>query len=325
MTRAIIRRKGAAPISKSFPTKRAAAEWMAETETALKHRKVFAGGMTLGQVLQKYVDKIVAKRKTDSNRQPFLRLSAKFADTDFSSMTPQWWLDTISDFEVSPVSACRYVAAMTSAMRTASNLWGVTVDFDAYRKGRKEAEKAGLLDRGEARDRVFSPGEYERLIAVEIDTSMPMRDLIDFAIATCMRVAEICRITWADFDEQAKMQWIRQRKDPKRKATNHQRIPLLFGAVDIIKRQPRTDARIFPYDSQYLGMTFKTMCKRAGIEDFVFHDLRHVGITNMFAAGYSIQDVAMVSGHKEWKTLKGYVTDKPESLHLGPDRHRVAA
>jgi integrase len=37
-----------------------------------------------------------------------------------------------------------------------------------------------------------------------------------------------------------------------------------------------------------------------------FHDLRHEGISRLFEMGRSIPQVACVSGHRQWNTLKRY-------------------
>ena len=49
-----------------------------------------------------------------------------------------------------------------------------------------------------------------------------------------------------------------------------------------------------------------------GIEDLHFRDLRHEGTSRLFEAGLQIEQVALVTGHKDWKMLKGYT-------HLSPD------
>jgi hypothetical protein len=35
----------------------------------------------------------------------------------------------------------------------------------------------------------------------------------------------------------------------------------------------------------------------------------------LFEAGFSIQQVALVTGHKDWKMLRRYTHLKPETLH----------
>jgi len=46
--------------------------------------------------------------------------------------------------------------------------------------------------------------------------------------------------------------------------------------------------------------------------------LSHEGISRLFEAGYRIEQVALVSGHKSWAMLKRYTQLKPESLHSSP-------
>lgn len=53
-----------------------------------------------------------------------------------------------------------------------------------------------------------------------------MSRVVKFAIATAMRQGEICRATWDDLNTRAKMLLIRDRKDPREKKGNDQRIPL---------------------------------------------------------------------------------------------------
>ena len=42
-----------------------------------------------------------------------------------------------------------------------------------------------------------------------------------------MRQEELCAITWADLDAAKRMVTVRDRKDPRQKAGNDQRVPLL--------------------------------------------------------------------------------------------------
>jgi site-specific recombinase XerD len=51
------------------------------------------------------------------------------------------------------------------------------------------------------------------------------------------------------------------------------------------------------------------------IIDLHFHDLRHEGTSRLFEAGFSIEQVALVTGHKDWKMLRRYTHLKPEGLH----------
>ena len=53
-----------------------------------------------------------------------------------------------------------------------------------------------------------------------------MTRIVRFAIATAMRQGNL-PVTWRDFNVRTKMLMIRDRKDPREKRGNDQRIPLL--------------------------------------------------------------------------------------------------
>ena len=152
---------------------------------------------------------------------------------------------------------------------------------------------------------------------------MPMSRIIRFAIATAMRQEEICRVTWSDLNTRTKMLTIRDRKDPRQKKGNDQRIPLLavsgYDALALIEEQrairANEDDRIFPYVHKSAGTAFTRACRELNIDDLHFHDLRHDGTSRLFEAGYRIEQVALVTGHKDWKMLRRYTHLRPESLH----------
>jgi integrase len=150
-----------------------------------------------------------------------------------------------------------------------------------------------------------------------------MSRIIKFAIATAMRQEEICRVTWRDLNGRTKMLIIRDRKDPREKKGNDQRIPLLavsgYDALALIEEQRafrgNEDDRIFSYMHKSAGTAFTRTCRDLGIVDLHFHDLRHEGMSRLFEAGFAIQQVALVAGHKDWKMLRRYTDIRPETLH----------
>ncbi len=51
-----------------------------------------------------------------------------------------------------------------------------------------------------------------------------MTRIVKFAVATAMRIDEICRVKWRDLDVESRMLLIRDRKDLPNKTGNDQRI-----------------------------------------------------------------------------------------------------
>ena len=50
------------------------------------------------------------------------------------------------------------------------------------------------------------------------------------------------------------------------------------------------------------------------VRHFVFQGRRHDGISRLFEIGFAIQEVALISGHKDWKMLRRYTHLRPQIL-----------
>jgi integrase len=112
----------------------------------------------------------------------------------------------------------------------AAAVHGVILSVEPVLLARIALARLGLVGKGNERDRRPTQDELDRLVtAFERNRfqKIPVGRIIRFAVATAMRQDEISRIGWADFDPQKKMLLMRDRKDPRRKSGNNQRIPLL--------------------------------------------------------------------------------------------------
>lgn len=99
-----------------------------------------------------------------------------------------------------------------------------------------------------------------------------------FAIATAMRLDEICHIAWEDFDPDHKMLLVRDRKD----VSDYDACVLVHEQKEVSKS---SKGRIFPYNSRSVGTAFRRTCRALEITDLHFHDLRHEGASRLFEAG----------------------------------------
>ncbi|NAW88785.1 tyrosine-type recombinase/integrase, partial [Photobacterium halotolerans] len=106
------------------------------------------------------------------------------------------------------------------------------------------------------------------------------------------------------------------RKDPRKKEGNHMIVPLLGGSFDIAMRQPRINRLIFPYQPRSVTAGFQRVRNKLGIEDLRYHDLRREGASRLFEKGYSIEEVAQVTGHRNLNILwQIYTQLYPHKLH----------
>ena len=67
----------------------------------------------------------------------------------------------------------------------------------------------------------------------------------------------------------------------------------------------------------WVGLAFRRLCKRAGIENFRFHDLRHDFCSKLVQAGQPLHVVAELAGHSKITTTQRYA-------HLSPEVKRQA-
>jgi GAF domain-containing protein/integrase len=135
-------------------------------------------------------------------------------------------------------------------------------------------------------------------------SSIPMQKIVAFALFSTRRQEEITLLRWDDLDKDRIL--VRDMKHPGDKKGNNVYCDLPPEALAIIKSMPRDAERIFPYSTDAISAAFTRACRLLGIEDLRFHDLRHEGISRLFEMGRTIPQVAVVSGHRSWTSLKRY-------------------
>ncbi|MCC8947832.1 site-specific integrase [Bradyrhizobium sp. Arg62] len=207
----------------------------------------------------------------------------------------------------------------------AAAVHGIEVSAEEVRLARFALKHLGLVGKSNERDRRPTQDELDELIEYFETNSrqvIPMGRIVRYAVATTMRQEEICRPDWPLVDMKKRILTIIDRKDPRKKDGNNQKVPLLnltgYDAWEIMLQQriiTRGQGRVFPYNHRSVSKAFARACEELKIEDLHFHDLRHEGTSRLFEAGLTIEKVALVTGHKDWRTLRRYTKLNPEELH----------
>ena len=71
---------------------------------------------------------------------------------------------------------------------------------------------------------------------------------------------------------------------------------------------------VFPLSSVALRGLWGRACKRAGIRELRFHDLRHEATSRFFERGLNVMEVASITGHKDLRMLLRYTHLRAEDL-----------
>ena len=125
-----------------------------------------------------------------------------------------------------------------------------------------------------------------------------------------MRRGELVNILWEDIDFARRTLHI-----PHTKNGHPRTIPLSPRAIDILRQlHGSNEARVFPMSPNAVRLAWQRLTKRAGIEDLHFHDLRHEAISRFFEMGLSVPEVALISGHRDYRMLFRYTHLRAEDV-----------
>ncbi|MEN4605981.1 site-specific integrase [Pantoea agglomerans] len=221
-----------------------------------------------------------------------------------------------------PVTIAQDITFLSGVLSAAKPVFGVNYIANPAIDARPVLQQMQLIGKSQRRSRRPAPDELTkleeglRIRSAHQSTKIPYNDILEFSILSCMRIGEVCRIEWGDLDEKQRAVLVKDRKDPRKKTGNHMLVPLLGDAWHIVQRQPRTSKQIFPYNSRSVTAGFQRVRNELGIEDLRYHDLRREGASRLFEAGFSIEEVAQVTGHRSLNVLWQVYTELyPSSLH----------
>jgi integrase len=334
--RAQVRRKGFPAETQTFTTKGRATAWAVKIEAdmdAKKHQDTrLIASMTLGDLIDRYTDEIGKIKPFGRNKADVLKsLKERIGKTLLPALNVELLTKYVQARQAGGaggVTIAIDLSYLGSVLTTAKALWHLPVDPSVTADARSNMKYLGLNPKSKERERRPTADEIVKIcayFAAKKRQKVPMGELIHFAIATAMRIGEIIRIKWKDLDDANKTVIIRDRKHPREKIGNDQEVPLLGEAFTIAKRQPRTDDRIFPVTDGTVSTLFPRACNALGIVDLTFHDLRHEGVSRLFEAGYRVEEVSLVSGHRDVKMLMRYVQLRAKDLHRAPVESDIPA
>lgn len=323
--RALIRKRGHKTLCKTFETKAKAQAWATQREAEIDRGEIVAeaGSLRMREVIQAYRELRDRSRPiADTSNEHYMlkHLAEGLGDKRASALSAQDLVDFATmrrEEGAGPYTINMEISKLGTAMKYAAAVLKVALP-DAVGQARPLLNHLGLIGAGGKRERRTNDDELPRLVKhLAENYGTRYADAVEFAVYTAMRRGEVCSIVWPDVDHKKKLVMIRNRKHPRKKLGNDEWIPLLGAAWDILQRQEKKEGeqRIFPIHPQTLSKYFKETCVALDIPDLHLHDLRHEGTSLLFEQGYEIQQVALVTGHKDWRHLRRYTNLKPEDLH----------
>jgi integrase len=312
--------------AETFDRKQAANAWIVKREAELKR----PDGLQQKEdpTLAAVIDRFIAESKNlvlGTKAQVLKTIkSSDLGETKCSDITSRKLVSFAQDLNknVTPQTCGNYLSHLSSIFAVARPAWGYPLSRQEFDDAITVIKKLGLIRKGNERTRRPTLEELDRLmehfgrVQENRPASLPMQKVVTFALFSTRRQEEITLLRWDDLDQDRIL--VRDMKHPGDKRGNNVNCELPPEALAIIKSMPRGERVIFPYSTDAISAAFTRACKILGIEDLRFHDLRHEGISRLFESGRTIPQVAAVSGHRSWTSLKRYThirqsTDKYEN------------
>lgn len=212
-------------------------------------------------------------------------------------------------------------ATVNRHMATLKHMFTKAVEWDMVEEAvAKRLSRVKLLPENNRRLRYLAKQECRDLIK---KCDEHIRPIVITALNTGMRRGEILPLKWEQVDLKHGFILLDITKNGERRE-----IPINQTLKEVFHSIPRSIAggQENPYvfvnpdtDKPYteLKRSFYSACRRAGIKDFKFHDLRHTFASHLVMSGVDITTIKELLGHKTINMTLRYA-------HLAPS-HKVKA
>jgi integrase len=308
-----VRRQGYPDITKSFQSRQDAERWARALESEIDKGQFVSIGeaqrSTLGELIERYLVEVTPKMKgavEDTIRLKAImrRPIAKWSMANLSASRIATYRDERLK-EVSSGTVIRELAYLSSIINHARREWGINVSNPVQMVRKPQSPKA--------RSRVLSDEEVLKLLqALEPQgrRSHWTKPAVQLALMTAMRRGELLSLRWEYIDLRGRTAFL-----PDTKNGDSRTVPLSTAAITVLESLPRhISGAVIPLNFFSLDAAFKRACKRAGLEEVRFHDLRRTAITRMAEKLPNVIELAAVSGHKSLMVLKQYYRPSPSEL-----------
>ena len=223
----------------------------------------------------------------------------------------------IEQFQTEEIQNKKKPATINRYVATLSHMFTKAVEWDMVEEETlKRIRKAKLLPENNRRLRYLSKDESQKLVkACEIH----LKPIVITALNTGMRRGEILSLKWDQVDLKNGFILLDVTKNGERRE-----VPINATVKDALHGlMRRLDIPYVFYDSRtgkpFLDVkrSFHSACKKAKINNFHFHDLRHTFASHLVMAGVDLTTVKELLGHKTLTMTLRYA-------HLAPS-HKVNA
>lgn len=321
--RAQVRRAGRKSIAKTFDTKREAEQWARRVEMEMDGQQEAAasGEMTVSELVKHYrrVREELGRPVDPASNTHYMleHLAEDLGPERVRDLSPQRlakWARERQAQGAGGYTVNMELSQLGTAIRHTASFLGVTLP-DVTGAARPLLQYGQLITGGARRTRRPTEDELSALLSWLDQNSAVVADAVRVAAITGLRRSELARIAWSDVDELRRAVLVRHRKHPRRIEARDEWVPLLGEAWDVVQRQPKTDARIFPVSPEKLTDSVTEGTRALGIPDLRLHDMRREATSKLRDLGFDADARKAITGHKSDEVHSRYIAVTLESLH----------
>lgn len=205
--------------------------------------------------------------------------------------------------ETSPATANRLLALIRSILRRAALDWE-WIDKPPVIKLYREAKR---------RVRYLNATQASILIQ---ELPQHLADMVTFSLATGLRRSNVTKLEWSQVDMQRNVAWIH---GDQAKAGKPIHVTLNATAMAVLTKQIGKHSRsVFSYKGKPITQVntkawYKAL-KRAGIEDFRWHDLRHTWASWLTQNGVPLNVIQEMGAWESAEMVRRYAHLAPEQF-----------
>lgn len=310
-----IRIKGHKPVSKNFKTLTHAKQWKRVTEGQIEEGLYLsfskADQYTLSNAIDRYRKEILPHKAKDyKNVERHLNYWEKeLGHLKLNHLTPSVITEAREHFLSEPIrgdkmrtgaTSNRYTATLSHVLSTATTQWEWMHENPCL-KVKKTKESRGRV-------RYLSKDELSRLLEACKQSKNPFLYIIFLiSLTTGARRSEVLGLKGQDVHCEKGLLYLMDTKNGTNRA-----VQISEQIVNWLQaRKLQNDLLLFPsptnpnvpYD---IRSAWEAAVKRAGIQDFRFHDIRHTTASYLAIEGFSMLDIAETLGHKSMQMTKRY-------------------
>ena len=248
-----------------------------------------------------------SNKATHENDKSYLRFASSFLKDKRLDEINRDMLDTISDAKkatgVANATVNRMMEIVRAVLNKAVKEWEWIDKAPAIRMLPEPLKRIRWLTRVEADRLLYELPKHTRVAT-------------EFSLATGLRESNVVNLEWSQIDLARKVAWVHADQAKGKKAIG---IPLNVDAVNVIKKQiGRHNTRVFTYNgtpiTKFNTQAWRKALKRAGIENFRWHDLRHTWASWHVQNGTPLHVLQELGGWSDIKMVMQYAHLAPEHL-----------